>query len=347
MHALVAALALAALPPQPGARAASAPAAAPPPSVVVNFEHDLSTPRGVVPLTWPALAYDSEHGEVFVVAEGFVRIFNAAGMETHRFGDDGSLGHVEQVAVLEDGQIIALSTIDGVRAYLRCDFRGELVQRFTLSNLPPDLERFEPDRLVRKGERLYFAELGHMLVVATDLDGKWIQTYRLAPLVANAVRSDPERKPAGSMDGFNVDSAGNLLFTMSVMFAAGIATPSGQVRLFGARGSTPGRFNNVGGIDADEEGRIYVVDRLRAVVSVWSPELKHLGEFGYRGYGPSNLITPNAIAVGGGRVIVAQAAKRGVKSYRVRFVQAEVEPGAGAPPGAAPSRPPGSAGGDR
>jgi hypothetical protein len=161
------------------------------------------------------------------------------------------------------------------------------------------------------------------------VDGVWRQSYDLADILATKLRGDSERKGARSMDGFGVDPAGNLLFTSSVMFAAGVVSPSGDLRLFGSRGSTPGRFNNVGGIDADEKGNIYVSDRLRAVISVWSPDLRHIAEFGYRGYGPTNLITPYEIAVGDGRVFVSQAAKRGVKVFRVRFVQLMEGEGAG------------------
>jgi hypothetical protein len=168
------------------------------------------------------------------------------------------------------------------------------------------------------------------------VDGAYRRAYDLRALVAAGVPPDSERKPAVAMDGFGVDANGNLLFTMSTMFAAGVVTVSGELRLFGVRGSTPGKFNNVGGIDADEDGNVYVTDRLRSVVSVWSPDLKHLGDFGYRGYGPSNLITPYGISVGkGGRVFVAQAGKRGVKVFRVKIVLPEPPP-ATAPPVAPP-----------
>jgi len=196
--------------------------------------------------------------------------------------------------------------------------------------------------LYRNG-RLYFAERPRMRVVATDVDGTYRQSWDLAGIVASALRSDPDRKPQGYMDGFGVDSNGNLLFTMSVMFSAGVVSPSGDLRLFGTRGSTPGRFNNVGGIDADEEGNIYVVDRLRAVVSVWTPDLRHIGEWGYRGYGGTNLITPYEIAVGNGHVFVAQAGNMGVKAFRIRVVEPPKppepppEPPAPSPP---PARPP-------
>jgi hypothetical protein len=363
MLALVAALALAAAAPPAATAAPAAPVTTASPaapdgagaerpkpktSVIVLPQHDLSDSNGLIPLTWANLAADRGSGEFFVVAEGFVRIFNSVGMESFRFGDDGSLGQVERLAVLDDGSLIVLSVLNGARVFLHCDYRGDLIARWAMSGVPDGFEDFTPDALVYRNGRLYFAEKSRMRVVVTDVDGVYRQSYQLAPLVTGLIQNDPERKSRGSMDGFGVDPQGRLLFTSSIMFAAGVVSPSGELKLFGSRGSTPGRFNNVGGIDADEKGNIYVTDRLRAVVSIWSPELKHLGEFGYRGYGPSNLIAPWEIVIAGDRVAVSQAANRGVKVYRVRLVQSvvdvETKPEGDEPP-AKPS--PGSAGGGK
>jgi len=371
MLALVAALALGAAAPKAGPAAQKAAPAAPAPpaapaipvtsaapdgaggekpkartTVVVLPQHDLSNANGLIPLTWATLSVDRTSGEFFVVADGFVRIFNSVGMESYRFGDDGSLGSVERLVVLDDGSLVVLTILNGARVFLHCDYRGDLIARWVMTGLPEGFEDFTPDAMIFRNQRLYFAEKSRMRVVVTDVDGVYRQSYQLLPLVTGIVQNDPDRKSRGSMDGFGVDPQGRLLFTSSIMFSAGVVSPSGELKLFGSRGSTPGRFNNVGGIDADEKGNLYVTDRLRAVVSVWSPDLKHLGEFGYRGYGPSNLIAPWDIVVSGDRVAVSQAANRGVKVYRVRLVQSvvDVEPEGGEPPARAP---PGSAGGGR
>jgi hypothetical protein len=339
MLALAAALALVAVAgPAPAPRPGSA--ASPLPRVVASYAHDLSTPNGLVPLTWPSITLDRSRSESFVVAEGFVRIFNAAGMEVHRFGDDGSLGYVNRVAVLDDGGIIAMASRNGKTVLLKCDFRGELVAQMALSGVPDAFADLDPDQLVYRSGRLYLAERGKMRVVVTDESGAYRQAFSLRQLVAAAVSADSDVKPGSSMEGFGVDGTGNLLFTMSTMFAAAIVSPSGELRIFGTRGSMPGRFNNVGGIDADEDGNIYVTDRLRSVVSVWNRDLKNLGEFGYRGYGTSNLITPYEIAVGNGRVFVAQAARRGVRVFHVQFQAPEPPPQAAG--GKAPLGRPGS-----
>src|SRR4051794_12157876 len=91
MVALLAALALVAAP-RPVSPAEASQGGARLPRVVVVREHDLASPTGAVSLTWPSLALDSARGEAFVIAEGFVRIFNSVGMETFRFGDDGRSG---------------------------------------------------------------------------------------------------------------------------------------------------------------------------------------------------------------------------------------------------------------
>lgn len=333
--ALALSLVVAGAPPAPPQRGA---ARAPPlPRVEAAFEHDLSTPTGLVALTWPAITYDRARAEAYVVADGFVRIFNGAGMEIHRFGDDGAMGLVARVAVLDDGDIVVLSKTDGATVLVRCDYRGEPIVRFGLAGLPQGFTDFQPDVVVSRNGRLYFAELGRARAVVTDPDGTYRQSFRLDDLIMRATPLDSGHRPLSGIDGFGVDPAGNLLVTMSTMFAAAVISPSGEVRLFGSRGSTPGRFNNVGGIDADESGNLYVTDRLRSVVSVWSKDLKHLGDFGYRGWDPSNLLTPYDIAVGNGRVYVSQAGKRGVKVFRVELVSPppEAEP---APPPAPPRR---------
>lgn len=337
--ALALSLVVAAAPQPPAKPAAKAPQL---PTLEAIYEHNLSTPAGVVPLTWPAISYDRQNKELFVVAEGFVRIFDASGMEVHRFGDDGSLGNITRVLPLEDGELVLLTSLNGAPAYLRCDFRGELIAPLTLTGLPEALAKFEPDQLGYYDGDLYFAERGSMRVVVTDVMGRYRDSYRLADLVAAKIAGDLERKAPSSMDGFNVDASGNILFTMSTMFAGAVLSRTGDLRIFGSRGSTPGRFNIIGDIDADEAGNVYVTDRLRSIVSVWDRELRALGEFGYRGDEPSNLLTPFEIAVGNGKVFVTQAAKRGVKVFRVRLLSPEpppaAEPAEPQPPRAPPSR---------
>jgi hypothetical protein len=120
------------------------------------------------------------------------------------------------------------------------------------------------------------------------------------------------------MRGFSVDRDGNMLFTVASVFSAYVMSPEGKVRAFGQKGSTPGKFNIVSGIAADEEGRLFLTDSLRAVVMVFDPSFQFLGEFGYRGPDPENLVSPFNLAVGNGRVYVTQS-RGAVKAFAVRF----------------------------
>jgi hypothetical protein len=94
-------------------------------------------------------------------------------------------------------------------------------------------------------------------------------------------------------------------------------TPDKHVQAFGARGSSPGKFNVVSGIAADDKGNIYLTDTLRCVVMVFDKELNFRKEFGFRGLEPGNLIAPMELAVNSDRVYVAQTRSRGVSVYRM------------------------------
>jgi hypothetical protein len=279
--------------------------------------YDLAATTGRVPSTWARLVYDRAHHELFVVDEGFVRVFNEAGMEVHRFGDDGELGIVSGLAVLEDGTMIALSsTLDGRRMLVRCNFRGERIEELTLRGLPRELEgSFVPDVLVHSRDGLYLAELRTMRVVVVDEAG----TYRRWVSLAKLLKTDPKKDADAEIAGFDVDPSGDLLFTMPMLFAAFVVSPAGEVRSFGSRGSTPGKFNIAGAIAADENGNFLVTDRLRSVLMVFDRELRFRGEFGYRGDGWDNLVVPYHLAVGNGMVFVAQAGDRGVRAFKVEI----------------------------
>ena len=153
-----------------------------------------------------------------------------------------------------------------------------------------------------------------MRVVVTDGEGAVIQTHDLAALVR---KKDPDLKVG--MNGFWVDGQGNFIFTLPYAFTAFVLSPTGVLRQFGSRGSSPGKFNIVGSVAADERGWLFVLDRLRSVVLVFDPSLRFVLEFGYRGDGPTNLIAPFDLAVGNGKVFVSQARNRGVKVFQYDF----------------------------
>jgi hypothetical protein len=315
------------------AAAPTAPPTAPPPAVQIEplFLYGLSSPTGLVHSTWAALSYDRKNDEVFVVREGVVDIYNRMGMVVHTFAGDGELGAVSSVAVVENGDIFAVSTVKDRKVILHCDYRGDILEEIEIKGLPSDFGRsFQPDQVAYHAGNLYFAESVGMRVVVTDLSGTVQKVHDLQA----ALGLGDGKGGSTWMRGFSVDGEGRMLVTMPIMFSVGIVSPDGTARRFGTRGSAPGRFNIVGKMVADEKGNLFITDTLRSVVMVFDPDRKFLGEFGYRGEQPSNLISPVDIAVGNGKVFVAQAGNRGVSVFRVKVA------GPPPPPTSAPATPP-------
>ena len=76
--------------------------------VEVHFLYALSNFDGPIPYNWANISVDEANQETYVVdtRERDVAVFNQYGMEVYRFGDDGSLGTVIDVAVKADGKIL-------------------------------------------------------------------------------------------------------------------------------------------------------------------------------------------------------------------------------------------------
>ena len=113
---------------------------------------------------------------------------------------------------------------------------------------------------------------------------------------------------------------GDIYFTVPVLFTAYKLSPDGNLAGFGKPGSAPGRFNNLGGIVADDEGNIYVADRLKSVVIIFDKDFNFINEFGYRGRRPYNLISPNYLGLDAeGRLYVSQLASLGVSVFKIIY----------------------------
>lgn len=281
-------------------------------AVTVSYLHSLSSTSGALPMDAVALSYDREHRELFAVDGPVVRIFNESGMETYSFGDDPELGGIRSLAAFEDGDLLALSYIDGKPALLRCNFRGELLERIEPRGVPADFAKDLPGSLRYANGKIYLASHGAMLVVVLDASGAFVAGYDLAKLIGE----ESKREDLG-FRGFNVDKDGNLLFTIQPLFRAFVVSPEGNVRAFGVKGSAPGKFNVVSGIARDDDGNFYVADILKSAVIVFDKDFRFIREFGYRGRGPQNLAAPEDLAAGGGNLYVAQHARRGVSVFRV------------------------------
>ncbi len=263
---------------------------------------------------WAALTWEPKNSELFLVANGVVDIFNDNGLATYSFGDDAQVGSPVAVAALENGDLMVVASREMATLLLRCNFRGEPQATVELRGLPAEFAGFSPNAIGVAAGKIYLADKNAMRVVVTEPEGAVVKTYELAKLIGLGPKDPAE----AMMRGFNVDRDGNLLFTVASVFSAYVVSPEGKVRAFGQKGSSPGKFNIVSGIAADEDGRLFITDSLRAVVMVFDPSFQFLGEFGYRGPDPENLVSPFNLAVGNGRVYVTQS-RGAVKAFAVRF----------------------------
>ncbi len=280
------------------------------------YLYTLSDFNGAIPYNWVNLAVDRRGEETYVAdpAGRSVRVFNDSGMEVYRFGDNGDFRNITAVAVADSGEIFVLSRSNASYAVTRCDYRGEPKARLAMKGLPPEYATdFVPDTICWHGDHLYLVDRNTMKVALTDREGSFDSGYELGTILGFSKKQISE----SGMVGFSVDNEGDLLFTVPVFFSAYLVTPGHQVRSFGMRGSTPGKFNIVSGIASDERGNIYVADTLRCVVMIFDRDFSFQAEFGFRGLEPGNLIAPMELVVNHDRVYVAQSRARGVSVYRV------------------------------
>jgi hypothetical protein len=173
-----------------------------------------------------------------------------------------------------------------------------------------------------------------------DTNGYFKTGYDLKPVLTEYLPDDEvsereleatDRDEQSILDvafsGFTVDRHENMLFTVSVLFSAFKLSPSGELRSFGRAGSGKGKFGIAAGIVTDDRGYIYVSDRLRCVVLIFTEDLGFVSEFGYRGAQPSNLIVPDDLAIDSrGNVYIGQAANRGVSVFSVVHENVSVSP---------------------
>jgi hypothetical protein len=289
-------------------------------AVKVSYMYRLSGFTGTIPYDRGRVSIDRERNETYVLYQNTVRVFNESGMEIYQFGEELDVGHILDVAIDRDGDILLLSygTINGEpkRSIIRCDYRGEPVSRVEFKDLPSDFSDFAPNRMIYKDGDLYFMSWMEMRVVVTDSDCNFKKGYDLISLL------DLEEKNRGNMEvtGFSVDNHGNILFTVAVLFKAYILSPDGTVISFGKPGGAPGRFNVVAGIAVDSKGNYLIADKLKSAVMVFDSKFNFVTQFGYRGLKPGNLIVPDDIVIDKqDRIFVTQAAKRGVSVFKLTY----------------------------
>ena len=285
-----------------------------------NFLYSLANFHGNVPYSEVRVRVDRARDEVYVVERGIVRVFNENGMEDFWFGDNPDLESIYDLAVDDKGDLFLLSfnfanPSDPKYFLVRCNYRGDAKEKLTVTGLPPEFSRLFPNYMFYRDGKFLFLNSTGMKVVVTDRNGVFQKGYDLADIL-----EIPEKdRPNTEIFGFNLDSEGNMLFTVATLFKAFIVSPEGKVTgSFGKAGSAPGLFGVVSGIAKDDRGNFLVAERLRSVVMVFDKEYRFQNEFGYRGEKPGNLIRPSEVAVGNaGKVFVTQVRNRGVSVFNV------------------------------
>jgi len=286
--------------------------------VQTSFLYRLSNFSGPVPSNWATISFDEARDEIYVTdsQSGIVRIYNNQGMEVYHFGDDLNMGLVLASEVRNDGNILVLTRKGPWPSIVICNFRGEYLAELALQNFPDDFSGFSPTGMHYRNGRLYLLDNNSLKLAVTDSNGFFLSGYDLGAMLD----IDPQKRNTTQIGGFSVDRAGNIYFTVPVIFSAYRLSTDGKLDFFGKPGSAPGRFNITGGIVADDQGYIYVADRLKSAVLIFDKNFKFLHEFGYRGRKSYNLISPNDLSLDNqGRLYVSQLASIGVSVFNIIY----------------------------
>jgi len=285
-------------------------------NVSATFLYSLSNFTGKIPYSTTRMTVDKETGEIYVIYENLLKVFNPAGMEIYHFGEDLDVGQILDLAVVPNGDLLLLTVQDSKETLVQCNYRGDPISRIELKKLPPEFSGFVANRLVCHGDSLYLASAPGMKIVITDLEGNFRKGYDLISLLELA------EKERGNSEifGFSVDGNGNILFTIPVLFKAFMLSNEGKISYFGRPGGAPGKFNIVSGIVRDSQGNFLVVDRLKSAVMIFDKKFNFVTQFGFRGLKPGNLFAPADIAIDrNDRVYVSQGRKKGISVFKLSY----------------------------
>jgi hypothetical protein len=276
--------------------------------VRVRYLFSLTAHTGKNTLDVPSLSWDPEGRELFLLFADDLRVFNASGMEIHRFERQPELGRKQSVTPLPGGDLLLRTMKDGKSRLLRCDFRGRLIGEFTLSGVPPELAGVGQVGPFRVGERLYFSDETGQRLVVTSLDGKFIAVRDLT------LKFGEEEDQLGEYDlerrGFWIDRKENIYFSFPLIFHVAVLGPDGKQRGFGQKGSTAGKFNVIGNVVADDDGYIYVADVLKSTVMVFNPEFRYVGQV-------AGIHRPAGVLYADGKLFVAQGRSAGIAVFGI------------------------------
>jgi DNA-binding beta-propeller fold protein YncE len=296
----------------------------------VSFLYMLANFSGPIPSQWARIDYDQLNNEIITLntRSNEVQIFNREGMELYAFGDNGEIPRLRDIAAGDDGSIYGLSTNyrdNGIQVF---NYRGEPEPTVFLVSFPEEWANFYADRMEYQDNNFYLLDSKAMQFAVISSDGTFIQMHDVGErLWAIVEEKDPEKKKITEVDisGFNIDNSGNIYFTSPLISSAFRLSLDGSLVPFGRSGSGPGKFGVVSGIAVDEQGNIYVADRLRSVVLIFDQNFIFQGEFGYRGGREEDMLVPDDLVVDqqGDRIFVSQAANKGVGDYRVILTRRE------------------------
>lgn len=280
-----------------------------------SFLYSLSDFSGTKPFSSARINQDFTKNEIYAMIGEAVSIFNSSGMEIYRFDYDSNIGIVSDVAVLGNGQLAILASKGPLTRLVRCNFRAELLGNIDLKGFPPDYAGFSPDRIYFRNGSLYLVSLSAMRVMITDEDGLFIKGIDLAKELG---MTEKEREESG-LGGFAIDKEGGFVFSIPSTAKVYLLSTDGKTRVFGRRGSAPGRFGVATGVALDKNGNILVADKLRCVVMVFDrTNFALLKEFGNRGFKPGDLIGPDDILVDSkNKVYVSSLRNRGISVYQL------------------------------
>jgi DNA-binding beta-propeller fold protein YncE len=285
--------------------------------IETSFLYTLSNFSGPITYNWANMFIDQARKEIYVLDPKVrdITVFNERGMEVYHFGDDGSLGLALDATLDKDGNILVLSRNGPNVSITKCNFRGEPIAQLALKDFPPDFSPFLPNRIIYRQDLLYLLDSSSLMVAVIDANGLFQNGYDLGALIG----IEEDERDGTDIDGFSVDAEGNMLFTVPVKFAAFVLSPAGEYIQFGRPGGAPGKFNNVGGIVADDQGYYYVADKLKSTILVFDKDFRFQLEFGYRGSRPENLNGPRKLALDAqGRLYVSQLGK-GISVFQITY----------------------------
>jgi len=281
-----------------------------------QYLYNLSDFHGTVPYDSPRIFIDSERSEVYVLYKNSVGVFNDSGMEIFRFGYEAESNNVMDLTIDDRGDILVLSYQGSNYRVVRCNYRGEPGDAMVFTDIPKEFASLMPSRLVLRKGKLYLADSGAMKIIVTDGNGRFLQGYDLVSVLQ---LKEQDRNNTG-ITGFSIDQDGNILFTIPVLFSGFRLSPDGTAESFGQPGSSPGKFNIIGGIAADRHGNYLVTDVLKSVIMVFDRDFKFLKQFSTYGTRPGELVGPKDLYIDAqDRVYVTQGRKRGVSVFRLAY----------------------------